>query len=216
MYDGEFDRALSPANAEDILLSKPWNPPVGVASYVNSDSAVSVFDTELKRAFFFEVELVIVGFCLNWSPNAAADFGGFFKFPDFNLLHRNWQALGVLFVKWLAIAFHPSFCLSFKCISRTSSSASQEVGVLLDTFCEVDGEAWLADSEDSGDMDSLSLSIVIFFLDPKAFVFSRASKILWVWSSVTEVGPVVRDNRFWEFCGNNLRQFWPRVFRFRL
>lgn len=37
-----------------------------------------------------------------------------FKLPDFNLLHLNWQALGVLLVKYCEISFQPIFLISFK------------------------------------------------------------------------------------------------------
>lgn len=51
-----------------------------------------------------------------------------FKFPDFNLLHLNWQAFGVLLSKYRDISFQPKFFISFKCLSSMSSWVSQDVG----------------------------------------------------------------------------------------
>ena len=57
-----------------------------------------------------------------------------FRLPDFNRLHLNWHALGVLLGKYCEISFQPIFLTSFKWRSSRSSCGSHEEGFLLEFF----------------------------------------------------------------------------------
>jgi hypothetical protein len=102
-----FDNAFNPAKALDTLLSNPVKVAFAIGEYapwkpVGGDPASTL---NVFFGFFAADGLVLI-----WVPSADADLGGFFKFPDFNRLHLNWHALGVLLVKLLAISFQPNFC----------------------------------------------------------------------------------------------------------
>lgn len=58
-----------------------------------------------------------------------------FNVPDLSLRHRNWQAFGVLFWKWLAICFHPRPRWSLSDISSWSSSNDQLIILICLALC---------------------------------------------------------------------------------
>lgn len=77
-----------------------------------------------------------------------------FKLPDFNRLHLNWHALGVLLGKYCEISFQPIFLTSFRWRSSRSSCGSHEEGFLLeflasdDVVDEVDDDEGGSEGED--------------------------------------------------------------------
>jgi hypothetical protein len=162
--DGEFDNAFKPAKALEMLLSYPVNWTFAMGEYVPTNPDGSFFGGGFFAGFFAGVDPVRVAEDVSFvvGPNDCADLGGFFKLPDLSRLHLNWQALGVLLLKWLAISFQPSFCWSFKCINKISSSASHEVGVLVKLFEFVDVRLDIVDVSPTSSA-AISASVLLIF-----------------------------------------------------
>lgn len=106
-----------------------------------------------------------------------------FKLPDFNLLHLNWHALGVLFGKYCEISFQPIFLTSFKWRSSRSSWGSQEEGFLLEFLEDADADAEVDDEEEAGreGEDSWTSFLDIAVDDECGW---RVSECSWGWVSM--------------------------------